>query len=166
MAKRGKKRGTLLEAFQEQLPSVPEVELDLGGEPTGDAVSEEKHPGGNGKEPPPTAHVNDAYDAMPNEIEDAGAVFKLAFLDAERGRLHTQTLLVKQEGEANIKAMQIQYQNAVNELQRQVRETERKIKEHRDYIEQKHGISLRSYNYDDETGVLKKQVQTETAGGK
>jgi len=62
--------------------------------------------------------------------------------------------------------MQIQYQNAVNELQRQVRETERKIKEHRDYIEQKHGISLRSYNYDDETGVLKKQVQTETAGGK
>jgi len=160
---------TLVEAMKDQpalpvnleppvvAPAVPPTEMPS-------PVSTEE--GGNGKDPPPTTHVNEVYDAMPNEIEDPGAVFKLAFLDSERGRLQTRALLVKQEGDQNIKAMQIQYQNAINELQKQIREVDTKIKEHRDYIEAKHGIALRSYNYDDETGVLKKQVQTEQAGGK
>ena len=111
-------------------------------------------------------HVNALYDAMPDNIEDPGAVFKLAFLDSERGRLQTQALLVKQEGDQNVKALQLQYQTTLNELQRQIRAIEARLKEHRDYIEAKYKIALRSYNYDDETGVLKKQIQTESAGGK
>ena len=169
VAKRGKKKElTFVEEFRKTPTPVPTVDLDA--KPTEELAAEEEHPGGNDKEPPPAAHVNDAYDAMPNEIEDAGAVFKMAFLDAERGRLHTQALLVKQEGEANIKAMHIQYQNAVNALQMQIKVADQRLREHKEYIEQKHGIALRSYTYDDETGVLKKQIQTEPepepAGGK
>lgn len=160
MAKRGKHKSmvftdvTLPTASEvEKAPAVIETPATLAVKPAPPEVL-------------PMAHVNSAYDAMPNEIEDAGAVFKLAFLDSERGRLQTQALLVKETGEQNIKAMQLQYQNAINELQRQIREVDAKIKEHRDYIEKKYSIALRSYNYDDETGVLKKQIQTEQAGGK
>lgn len=169
MAKRGKRKMLLGEALKDQ-PVLP-VNLDLPavvtpGTPV-EAPAANTKEGGNGEDKdPPKEHVNDKYDAMPNEIEDPGAVFKLAFLDSERGRLQTQALLVKQEGDQNIKAMQIQYQTTLNELQRQIRVVEAKIKEHKDYIEKKHGVALRSYNYDDETGVLKKQVQTEQAGGK
>lgn len=169
MAKRGKRKMLLEEVLKDQ-PGLP-VNLDppavVAPETPAESPPANTKEGGNGEDKdPPKEHVNDKYDAMPNEIEDPGAVFKLAFLDSERGRLQTQALLVKQEGDQNIKAMQLQYQNAINELQRQIREVDAKIKEHRDHIEAKHGIALRSYNYDDETGVLKKQVQTEQAGGK
>lgn len=110
-------------------------------------------------------HVNAAYDAMPNEIEDAGAVFKMAFLDAEKRRLEIQQQLMKQEGEVNIANMKLFYQNKLNELALQIRGTSEKLKEHKDYIEKKYNIALRAYNYDDETGVLRKQIQTEQDAG-
>lgn len=149
------------EAPEKQLLFTSEPTLPLVTKPSSTIMNESAS---GKKEDSPLTHVNDSYDAMPNEIEDPAAVFKLAFLDAERGRLQTQALLAKQEGDQNIKAMQIQYQTTINELQRQIREIEIKIKEHRDYIEKKYNIALRSYNYDDETGVLRKQLTTEQAG--
>lgn len=165
MAKRGKYKSLTSKDVSEPISEATEKATEAAMAPS--AAEEPMVKESVSPEVSPPAHVNAAYDAMPNEIEDAGAVFKLAFLDAERGRLQTQALLVKQEGDQNIKAMQLQYQTAINELQRQIREFDTKLKEHRDYIEQKYGIALRSYTYDDETGLLKKQIQTpESAGGK
>jgi hypothetical protein len=98
------------------------------------------------------------FDAMPNEIDDPSLVFKMAFLDSDCTRISAQIVNQKNEFEAKMTALRNNYQTAINTLTSQHRTTSQRLKEHKDYIEEKYNIALKSYTFDDETGKLKKIV--------
>jgi len=115
---------------------------------------------GNGKDKPTI--VNPDYDAMPDTIEDPGNTFKMALLDTQTAALqHKRNYL---ELSYNLQISNLQKKMAVDlkDIDNEVKSIKRQYKEQKDHIEGKYGISLRSYNYNDETGVLTKQVPTGT----
>jgi len=116
-----------------------------------------KPEGGNGKD---LSHpsVNPSYDAMPDEINDPGAVYRMAYLDQKQSRLQTQIQLAEKEFAERMVNLQRQKVNTITSIQAELQDTVRTLKDHRDHMEEQYGISLRSYSYNDETGVLTKQV--------
>jgi hypothetical protein len=128
--------------------------------------------GGNSKHPPKkktatpdnpapkeksAISVNPAYDAMPDTVEDPAAVFKLAFLDMQEAKYVAELAVIAQEYDRRLVALKSEKQVNVGNAKSRLKEAQRKLKEHRDHIEATYGLALRSYTYDDETGILKKQ---------
>lgn len=124
--------------------------------------------GGNGKDTSAAVddraveNVNPSYDAMPNEIEDPGKVFRMAWLDSRLQTVRTQIQLVIKTFDERLRDITTRKTNDVLTLQAQERELVQALKDQRDELEKQYGIALKSYNYDDITGVLKKQVITPT----
>ena len=100
--------------------------------------------------------VNPSYDEMPDEIADPGAVFRMAYLDEKKAKLENQLALNAVEYQRRIDEAMRAKNTALQEIKNEIRRAEELIKAHKDAIEAQYGIALRAYNYDDETGVLKK----------
>ena len=107
---------------------------------------------------PSAVKVNPMYDEMPDEVSDPGAVFKLAFLDMHRQEIINRLAVVVQEFEKRTVALARDRNTAIETVKAELREAEQKLKAHKDTIEAQYGLALKSYTYDDETGVLKKQA--------
>lgn len=105
--------------------------------------------------------VNAMYDEMPDEVADPGAVFKLAFLDMKRQEIINRLAIVAQQFEKQAVQFDKNRKLALDTVKAELREAEQKLKEHKDSIEAQYGLALKSYTYDDETGMLKKQALEE-----
>ena len=131
--------------------------------------------GGNSKHPPkkpakvatpenpapqePSAiHVNPMYDQMPDKIEDPGAVFKLAYLDMKQVAANNKLAFVAQEYALKIQALERERNNEINNLKAEMQRIKDARRVAKEEIEKQYNIALRSYSYDDVTGVLTKQA--------
>jgi hypothetical protein len=106
---------------------------------------------------PSAINVNPRYDEMPDTIEDPAAVFRMAMLDMKRAAIHNKLAVVVQEHEKRVAAAVAARDNAIRETKAELQDAERQFIEQKQNIEKTYGIALRSYNYNDETGVLTKQ---------
>lgn len=105
--------------------------------------------------------VNPSYDAMPDEIDDPANVFKLAMLDQKRQSVMHKLAVVAQEHEKRVKAAVDAQKRDLDKVKAELREVENALRVQKGYLEEKYGIALRSYTYNDETGILKKQALPE-----
>lgn len=112
-------------------------------------------------EGPSAVSVNPAYDEMPDKVEDPAAVFKMAMLDQKRQAAIHKLAVVAQEHDRRVKAAEAARQHDLNQVKAELRDVETALKAQKDYIEKQYGIALRSYTYNDETGVLTKQALPE-----
>lgn len=116
--------------------------------------------GGNGKDKKPVTE-EDAYAAMPDEVSDPGSTFKMALLDAQRTALANKRAFLELNFNLQISNTQKKMHQALFDLDAEIKELARRYKEQKDYIEETYGVALKSYTYNDETGVLTKQALTE-----
>jgi hypothetical protein len=82
----------------------------------------------------------------------------MAYLDQKLHALKTQVALVEKEYNIRLRDMQAQHNNTILSLRAEIGSVTRAITEHKGDIEAKYNIALRSYTYNDETGVLTKQI--------
>jgi hypothetical protein len=101
--------------------------------------------------------TEDAFAEMPDEIDDPANVFKLAFLDMSLQSKQHQMVNVLRELQVKAEAITAQHNKAKRDYELEIKDLRQQVKNQRDYIEEKHKIALRSYTYDDVTGVLTKQ---------
>jgi hypothetical protein len=127
---------------------------------TSESETAEAKAGGNGKDKKPDVE-EDAYAAMPNEVSDPGSVFKMALLEAQRVALENKRAFLELNFNLQISNTQKKMHQALFDIDAEVKELARRHKEQKDYIEETYGIALKSYTYNDETGVLTKQDLTE-----
>lgn len=106
---------------------------------------------------PSAVNVNPMYDEMPDEIDDPANVFKMAMLDMKRVAVNNKLAFVAQDQEKKVFAAAQERDRVLSSVKAELRDTESLFVEQKQYIETKYGISLRSYTYNDETGILKKQ---------
>lgn len=109
-------------------------------------------------EEPSAVSVNPAYDNMPDTIEDPAAVYKLAYLDMRRAALNNKLAIVAQEYDRRVTALNAERVQALSQAKAELEEAVQRCNAQKDVIEKTYGVALRSYTYDDETGVLKKQA--------
>jgi hypothetical protein len=122
-------------------------------------VVPKKADSGNGKDEKPTA--DNAYDAMPNEVTDPGSTFKMALLDAQRVALENKRAFLELNFNVQISNTQKKMHQSLFDIDAEIKDLKRRYKAQKDYIEETYGIALKSYTYNDETGVLTKQDLTE-----
>lgn len=113
----------------------------------------------NTKPPEPSAvQVNPAYDEMPDEINDPASVYRMAMLDMRRAAINNKLAFVAQDQERRVQAAVRERDRIINEVKAELREAEAAFIAQKQFIEEKYHIALKSYTYNDETGVLKKQA--------
>lgn len=113
----------------------------------------------NPKPQEPTAvNVNSAYDEMPDTIEDPAAVYKMAMLDMKRVAVSNKLAFVAMEQEKKVVSAVRERDVALKTIKAELREAESQFIAQKSAIETQYGIALRSYTYNDETGVLTKQA--------
>jgi hypothetical protein len=113
----------------------------------------------NPKPPEPSAvQVNPMYDEMPDEIDDPANVYRMAMLDMRRAAIHNKLAFIAQDQERKVQAAVRERDRLINEAKIELREAEAAFIAQKQFIEEKYHIALRSYTYNDETGVLKKQA--------
>jgi len=100
--------------------------------------------------------VNSSYDEMPDEIEDPASVFKMAMLDQRRQSVVHKLAVVATEHEKRVKAAVDAQKRDLEQVKVELKEVENLLRAQKGYIEEKYGIALRAYTYNDETGLLKK----------
>lgn len=105
--------------------------------------------------------VNAMHDAMPDTIEDPGAVFKLAYLDMKKVAINNKLAVVAQDYERKIVALNAERNAAINQIKAEMAQADNELRMQKETIENTYGIALRSYTYNDETGVLTKQAVLE-----
>jgi len=101
------------------------------------------------------------YDEMPDEINDPANVYKMAMLDMRRAAINNKLAFVAQDQERKVVAAVAERARILNEVKAELREAEQQFIEQKQFIENKYHIALKSYTYNDETGVLKKQALLE-----
>jgi hypothetical protein len=126
---------------------------------TAESETAEAKAGGNGKDEKPTA--DNAYDAMPDEVADPGSTFKMALLEAQRVALENKRAYLELNYNVQISNTQKKMHRELFDTDAEIKELARRHKAQKDYIEETYGIALKSYTYNDETGVLTKQALTE-----
>jgi len=99
------------------------------------------------------------YAAMPDEITDPGNTFKMALLDAQKAALQNKRQFTELNYNVMISNTQKKMSLELATLDAEIKSLERRYKDQKDYIEETHKIALKSYNYDDETGILTKMEQ-------
>ncbi|RLC88635.1 MAG: hypothetical protein DRJ03_01815 [Chloroflexi bacterium] len=109
------------------------------------------------KEPSVVA-VNEAYDRMPDTIEDPAAVFRMAMLDMKRVAVNNKLAFVAMEQEKKVQSVVLERDRALKQVKAELADAERELLAQKEAIEAQYGIVLRSYTYNDETGVLTKQA--------
>ena len=97
----------------------------------------------------------------PNEINDPANVYKMAMLDMRRAAINNKLAFVAQDQERKVVAAVAERARILNEVKAELREAEQQFIEQKQFIENKYHIALKSYTYNDETGVLKKQALLE-----
>lgn len=107
---------------------------------------------------PSAAKVNPMYDEMPDTIEDPGNVFRMAMLDMKRAAVNNKLAFVAQDQEKKVLAAVNERDRVLREVKAELREAEREFTEQKQFIEEKYGIALRAYTYNDKTGVLTKNA--------
>ena len=110
---------------------------------------------------PSAMKVNPMYDEMPDEINDPANVYKMAMLDMRRAAINNKLAFVAQDQERKVAAAVAERARILNEVKAELREAEQQFIEQKQFIENKYHIALKSYTYNDETGVLKKQALLE-----
>lgn len=117
---------------------------------------------GNGKDKPKPTIVNPDYDAMPDTIEDPASMYRMALLDTQVAALQHKRNYLELHYNLQLQNTQKKMSTDLAAIDAEVKGIKKQYKEQKDYIEEKYGIALKSYNYNDETGVLTKQVPTGT----
>ena len=127
--------------------------------------------GGNGKDTSgeleaslpdkPIVSVNPAYDAMPNTIEDPGNVFRMAYLDARLSAITNKRLFMEKHYNEQMGAIKQKRDFDLATLDADVVNARKQLQDQKERIEEQYGIALKSYTYEDTTGVLVKQEFTE-----
>jgi len=101
--------------------------------------------------------VNDRYDQMPDRIEDPMAVMRMALLDMTCVAANNKLAYVVKDQQERVTSAVRTQNNAIRECKAELEAAQQSLKELKDTIEATYGIALRSYTYNDETGVLTKQ---------
>ncbi len=109
-------------------------------------------------EEPSAISVNEAYDRMPDTIDDPAAVFRMAMLDMKRVAVNNKLAFVAQDQEKKVQAAMRERDNVLKEVKAELRVAEAEHLHQKKAIEAQYGIALRSYTYNDETGVLTKEA--------
>ena len=115
---------------------------------------------GNGKDKEKPTVVNPDYDAMPDTITDPGNTFRMALLDTQVAGLQHKRNYLELSYNLQISNTQKKMTQDLKDIDNEIKAIKRQYKEQKDFIEEKYGIALKSYNYNDETGILTKQVPT------
>jgi hypothetical protein len=97
-----------------------------------------------------------AFAKMPDEVDDPAMVFKMAFLDMKLQATKHQMGLVLRDLQQKAEAIAQQHNKTKSDFEAAIKALSQQVKDQHYYIESKHGIALRSYTYDDETGILRK----------
>jgi len=95
---------------------------------------------------------------MPDTVEDPAAVFRMAMLDMKRVAVNNKLAFVAVEQEKKVQTAVNERDRALNQVKAELAEAERELLAQKTAIEEQYGIALRSYTYNDETGVLTKQA--------
>lgn len=157
MAKRSKK-------VEEKKEEKAEVKAEEKAEVK---VEEKKAEGGNGEDKsagtlaePKATVVSPDYDAMPDEVEDPANVYRMALLETRRTALQNKRLYLELHYNNQMASIRKKMSDDFARIDGEIKELKKAHTVQRDYIESKHGIALKSYNYNDETGVLTKEIPT------
>jgi len=91
------------------------------------------------------------------EISDPANVFKMAMLDVRRVALSNKRAFLQVHYTTQMQALQQRLTNETLELDNEIATVKRSFAEQVAYMEKKHGITLKDYTYNDETGTLTKR---------
>ena len=130
------------------------------GSKTAESKTAEAKAGGNGEDKKPDTDEN-VYAAMPDEVSDPGSTFKMVLLETQRVALENKRAFLELNFNVQISNTQKKMHQTLFDIDAEIKELTRRHKEQKDYIEEMYGISLKSYTYNDETGVLTKQALPE-----
>ena len=107
---------------------------------------------------PSATKVNPMYDEMPDSIDDPGNVFRMAMLDMKCAALNNKLAFVAQDQEKKVLAAVNERDRTLKEVKGELDEAKRELVQQRQFIEEKYGIALRAYTYNDQTGILTKNA--------
>jgi len=88
-------------------------------------------------------------------IEDPAAVFKLCMLESDLQKVQLQMQLAANQAAEQIQQLINKRDKSLASLNGQFQKLRERHIKFREYIEQKHGICIKHYVYDDEVGVFK-----------
>ena len=115
---------------------------------------------GDGEEKPAGISEEEAAKLVKfDEIQDAGSVFKLAYLEERKKNATLLMELRRKMYDERITALKQERHATVEAIAREVAAVDGLLIQARHDIEQKHAIDLKHYAYDDELGVLRKVVE-------
>jgi len=126
--------------------------------------------GGNGKDTSgeldakdaePFVSINPLYDAMPNEIQDPGNVFRMAYLDTRIIAITNKRMFLEKHYNEQMSSIKARRDLDLATMDAEIIDAKKQARDQRENIEKQYGISLKSYTYEDTTGVLVKQNLTE-----
>lgn len=91
---------------------------------------------------------------MPDVVDDPGATFKMALFDAQMAALQNKRKYLELNYTMQMSNMQKKMQRELQDIDTELSTLQVRYKQQKDYVEQKHGIALRAYTYNDESGIL------------
>lgn len=100
----------------------------------------------------------------PSVIEDPVAVFKFAMLESDLQKNQLEQALISKHADEQIKAATASRDRQLMEKQTLFQKLRVRYIKLVEYIEEKYGMNMKNYTYDDEVGVFKK-IKNETDGG-
>ena len=103
-------------------------------------------------EVPPIRQVSD----MPNSVVDKEAVYLLGLLDYKVKHAIADRDLKMVQIDTQLRNLQLKKQNTARECDAAIHKAKTQFGIHRHVIEEKYGLNLEFYNYDDMTGELVK----------
>lgn len=107
---------------------------------------------------PSAISVNPMYDEMPDEIDDPANVFKLAMLEMKIAAIQNKLAFATQDQRQKVLAAQEEQARVLRQIKMELQNAKDLFIAQKNYLEEKYGIALRAYTYNDETGLLTKTM--------
>lgn len=98
-----------------------------------------------------------AFEKMPEKVEDSANVFKMVMLENQIVALDNKRRYLELNYNVQLETIRKKMAVELRDLDAALKDLRAQHKNQKDYIESTHSIALKSYNYNDETGVLTKQ---------
>lgn len=105
----------------------------------------------------PKEDIIPGFDKMPEQIDDPTQVFRMAYLETKIIAMNNKLALLIREFDTKLQALAKQKQDTIVGIKTQLEGMQREYTGQKQYIEEKHGIALSCYTYDDVSGILTKQ---------
>ena len=128
-----------------------QVAEDAPGDPPEETLGGD---GDDGADSPPAASGSVPVEPLPEEIRGGEDLFRIVMLEERLEKFATQRGAKDHEYNDRLLALRRERTSVLKQLDKEIRDTTSKISDRRLAFEEKHGINMNEYSYDDETGMM------------